>query len=117
MNVIDLSGKVAVVTGGGQGLGLATATALHAAGASVVLNYFEDSSGTNQQRAVAAAEQLGEHAIALPADVRNRTAVEAMLDEVIQKFQRLDLIINNAAIIRDRTIRKMTDDEWEDVIQ
>lgn len=117
MNVIDLSGKVAVVTGGGQGLGLATATALHAAGASVVLNYFEEPSGTNQQRAVTAAEQLGERAIALPADVRQRTAVEAMLDEVIQKFKRLDIVINNAAIIRDRTIRKMTDDEWDDVIQ
>jgi 3-oxoacyl-[acyl-carrier protein] reductase len=83
----------------------------------VVLNYFEDPSGTNQQRAVAAAEQLGEHAIALPADVRDRIAVEAMLDEVIQKFQRLDIVINNAAIIRDRTIRKMTDEEWDDVIQ
>jgi len=116
MTTIDLSGKVAVVTGGGQGLGLATATALHNAGASVVLNYFEDPGGANKQRAVAAAAQLGERAIALPADVRDRPAVEALLDQVVQKFQRLDIVINNAAIIRDRSVRKMSDDEWSDVI-
>ena len=116
MNSIDLSGKVAVVTGGGQGLGLATASALHNAGAAVVLNYFEDPGGTNRQRATAAANQLGERAIALPADVRDRQAVESMLDLVFEKFQHLDIVINNAAIIRDRSVRKMSDDEWSDVI-
>lgn len=117
MTTIDLSGKVAVVTGGGQGLGLATATALHNSGASVVLNYFEDSSGANRQRATEAATKLGERAIALAADVRDRAAVEAMLDRVVQKFQRLDIAINNAAIIRDRSVKKMSDDEWSDVIE
>jgi len=117
MTQIDLSGKVAVVTGGGQGLGLATATALHTAGATVVLNYFEDPGGTNQQRAVAAAEKLGDRAIALPADVRQRTQFDGLFDNVIAKFGHLDIVINNAAIIRDRTIRKMADDEWSDVIE
>lgn len=117
MTQIDLSGKVAVVTGGGQGLGLATATALHSSGAAVVLNYFEDPAGTNRERAVAAAEKLGDRAIALPADVRQRPQFDALLDDVIAKFGHLDIVINNAAIIRDRTIRKMTDDEWTDVIE
>ena len=67
MRQIDLSGKVAVVTGGGQGLGLATATALHSAGAIVVLNYFEDAAGTNRERAESGAKQLGDRAIALAA--------------------------------------------------
>ena len=116
MNIIDLSGKVAMVTGAGQGLGLATATALHAAGSIVVLNYFEDAEGTNRNRAETAAAELGERAVAMPADVRNRVAVEAMLDNVLQRFQRLDIAINNAAIIRDRSVKKMTDDEWSDVI-
>jgi 3-oxoacyl-[acyl-carrier protein] reductase len=116
MKTIDLSGKVAVVTGGGQGLGLATATALHDAGASVVINYFEDSSGINRERATMAAKALGDRAIALPADVRDRPAVEALFDAAVKQFQRVDLVINNAAVIRDRSIKNMTDDEWSNVI-
>jgi NAD(P)-dependent dehydrogenase (short-subunit alcohol dehydrogenase family) len=116
MRTIDLSGKVAVVTGGGQGLGLATATALHEAGASVVLNYFADADGFNRGRAESAVAELGERALACPADVRDRIAVEAMLDDVIRRFHRLDIVINNAAIIRDRSLKKMSDDEWSDVI-
>ena len=116
MNFIDLSGKVAVVTGAGRGLGLATATALHAAGATVVLNYFADSEGINQNQAKSAATALGDRAMAMPADVRNRAALDVMLDEVINHFGRLDIVINNAAILRDRSVKKMTDDEWTDVI-
>ena len=116
MNFINLAGKVAVVTGGGQGLGLATATALHSAGATVVLNYFEDREGVNRARAEAAAKDLGERAVALPADVRQRVELEAMLDQVLERYERFDIVINNAAIIRDRSLRKMTDEEWSDVI-
>ena len=116
MNFINLAGKVAVVTGGGQGLGLATATALHTAGATVVLNYFEDREGVNRARAEAAAKDLGKRAVALPADVRQRVELEAMLDQVLERYERFDIVINNAAIIRDRSLRKMTDEEWSDVI-
>lgn len=116
MNTIDLSGKVAVITGGGQGLGLATATCLSNAGASVVLNFFDDQGGINRQRATEAAQRLGQRAIALPADVRHRPEVESMFDEVLKHFQRVDLVINNAGIIRDRTLKKMSDQEWSDVI-
>ncbi|HRQ90223.1 MAG TPA: SDR family NAD(P)-dependent oxidoreductase, partial [Bacteroidia bacterium] len=59
MIAIDLSGKVALVTGGGRGLGLATATRLHQAGASVVLSYFEEGEGENRRIAEAAAASLG----------------------------------------------------------
>lgn len=116
MLTIDLSGKVAVVTGAGQGLGLATATALHQAGAKVVLNYFDDPGGVNRAQAVDAAAKLGERAVALSADVRDRPAVETMFEEVTRRFRRLDIVVNNAAIIRDKTLRKMTDDEWSAVI-
>jgi 3-oxoacyl-[acyl-carrier protein] reductase len=116
MYTIDLSGKVAVITGGGQGLGLATATTLHQAGAKVVINFFDDPGGENRAKATEAAAKLGERAIALAADVRDRPAVAAMFDEVARRFGRLDVVINNAAVIRDKTLRKMTDDEWNAVI-
>lgn len=116
MRSIDLSGKVALVTGASQGLGLATATELHAAGASVVLNYFPDNGGVNRGFAETAATQLGERAIALPADVRDRASLDGMFDSVVRHFQRIDIVVNNAAIIRDRSLRKMSDDEWSDVI-
>ena len=59
---IDLTGKIALVTGGGQGLGLASATLLHQAGASVVLNYFDDPAGVNRRRATESAAALGDRA-------------------------------------------------------
>lgn len=116
MSSINLTGKVAVVTGGGQGLGLSTATVLHQAGAKVVLNFFDDPAGLNRKLAQDAAAKLGPRAAALAADVRNRPAVEAMFDQVVRQFGQIDIVVCNAAIIRDKTLRKMTDDEWSAVI-
>ena len=86
MKFIDLTGKVAVITGGSQGLGLATAKALHSAGATVVLNYFPDPDGNNRTRADAAVSELKDRAIALPGDVRDRTSIDSMLGEVLQQL-------------------------------
>ncbi|MEQ9406612.1 MAG: 3-oxoacyl-ACP reductase FabG [Fuerstiella sp.] len=113
---INLQSKTAVVTGAGQGLGLATATALHAAGASVALTWFRDSEGINQQRAEAAADKLGDKAMAVEGDVRDRASIASMFDKVTSEFGTLDMVINNAAVIRDRTLKKMSDDEWQAVI-
>jgi len=122
---IQLSGKVAFITGGGQGLGLATATKLHAAGAAVVLNYFDDPAGANRARAEAAARDLvarepaggpSPRAVALAADVRDRAAVNAALEATIARFGRLDIVVNNAGIIRDKSLRNLTDDDWSAVI-
>lgn len=116
MIAIDLSGKTAVVTGAGQGLGRCTATTLHRAGANVVINYFDDAQGTNRSLAEESVSALGSRAIAVAADVRNAAEVTQMFDQTVQQFGRLDIVVNNAAIIRDRTLKKMTDNEWQDVI-
>ncbi|MFK7822421.1 MAG: SDR family oxidoreductase, partial [Planctomycetaceae bacterium] len=116
MKSLDLSGKTAIITGSSQGLGRETATALHAAGANVVINYFADPEGTNKGLADAVVAELGDRAIAAAADVRNREELDAMADKAIQQFGALDIVINNAAVLRDRTIKKMTDAEWSAVI-
>lgn len=116
MTAIDLTGKTAIVTGAGQGLGRCTARTLHAAGANVVINYFDDSFGTNRQLAEETAASLGDRAVPLAADVRQVGQITQMIDETIERFGQLDIVVNNAAVIRDRTLRKMSDEEWQSVI-
>ena len=113
---IDLTGKTAVVTGSSQGLGRATASLLHQAGASVVINYFEDEQGVNRARAHETVAALGDRALAFAADVRDAAAVDALVDGAVAEFGGLDIVVNNAAVLRDRTIRKMSPGEWQDVI-
>lgn len=106
-----------MITGGGQGLGRATAETLHAAGANVAITYFEDAEGLNRRRAEETVAALGERAVAEAGDVRDRSAVGGMFDRVLERFGTLDMVVNNAAVLRDRSIRKMEDAEWEAVIQ
>jgi 3-oxoacyl-[acyl-carrier protein] reductase len=113
---IDLGGKVALVTGAGQGLGRATATRLHAAGAAVVVNYPPDAEGRNAAMAREVAGALGDSAAALPADVRDAAQVDAMMAAIRERFGRLDVVVNNAAVIRDRSVKKMTDEDWRTVV-
>jgi 3-oxoacyl-[acyl-carrier protein] reductase len=113
---IDLSGRVAVVTGGIQGLGLATADMLRRAGARVAVNYYEDPQGISRARAAEVAEQWGESAWVAPADVRDRQQMQQFFEAVQGRFGQLDFLINNAAILRDRTVKKLTDEEWDAVV-
>lgn len=114
---IDLGGRVALVTGAGRGLGLATATALHAAGAVVVINDMPGPGGSVGGPAAEVASRLGDRALALPADVGDSRQVDALVEAIRGRLGRLDIVVNNAAILRDRTVRKMTDEEWRAVIE
>ena len=116
MTTIDLNSKTAVITGGGQGLGKATATALHAAGANVAITYFCDSAGVNKSRAEETAQALGDRALAIEGDVRSRESLSAMFDQVQQQFGSLDIVVNNAAVLADRTMKNMSDEDWQRVI-
>src|SRR5438094_1335589 len=110
---LDLSGKIALVTGGSQGLGAATARVLARAGAAVVVNHYPD-----PQQALQAEQIAGElsEAVVLPADVSRSEQVEAMMRRVQEQFGHLDILINNAGIIRDRSMAKMEPAGWDDVL-
>jgi 3-oxoacyl-[acyl-carrier protein] reductase len=116
MRNIDLTGKTAIVTGGGQGIGLATATSLFEAGANVILNYFPDDDGNNEKIAQSACDSLGDRCLALPADVRDPEQLANMCSEITARFGGVDILVNNAGILRDRSFKKMTHSEWSDVI-
>ena len=116
MKAIDLSGKVALVTGASQGLGSATTRALHAAGATVVINFFPDPDKVNEARAQVLAAELGERCLFVGADVRDPGAVDRMFEAIRASLGGIDIVVNNAAVLRDRTIRNMTDEDWQAVI-
>jgi len=113
---INLTGKKAIVTGAGQGLGASTAVLLAEAGATTIINYVKDPEGRNLKRAEQTAGRIGAKATVMEADVRDPEAVRAMFERVIERFGSVDIVVNNAGIIRDRTVRKMSEDEWQQVI-
>ncbi len=116
MIAISLEGKTAIVTGASQGLGEATVKKLHEAGASVVINYYPDAEGKNLAKANAIAVKLGERVLCVAGDVRDNEAVRALFEKTILAFGGVDIVINNAAVLRDKTIKKMSDEDWQVVL-
>ena len=115
---IDLAGKVVLVTGASQGIGARLARTFHAAGASVVLNHpGVGTTGADAERLAAELSSLRPaSALVLAADVADAEAVRAMMQTVRQQLGGLDFLINNAAILRDRTIAKLSLEEWQAVV-
>ncbi|MEY8015280.1 3-oxoacyl-ACP reductase FabG [Mycobacterium servetii] len=111
-----LSGQTAVITGGAQGLGFAIAERFVAEGARVVLG------DVNLETTEAAAKQLGGEDLSMPralavrCDVTKAAEVEALVQTAVERFGGLDIMVNNAGITRDATMRKMTEEQFDQVI-
>lgn len=109
-----LQDRVAIVTGAGRGIGRAVAIDLASEGAKVVVNYSRSAEAAEQvvQEIVAA----GGEAISVQGDVAQSSQVEALLATTIERFGRIDILVNNAGITRDKLILRMSEEDWDAVI-
>jgi len=107
---LQLEGRVAIVTGGARGIGAATAIRLAEAGADVVMC---DINLDSAQEPANAIEALGRRSKVVKCDVANRAEVEEMVSDVIDTFGRLDILVNNAGVTRDNLLFKMSDEDWD----
>jgi len=113
-------GKVVLVTGSSRGMGASILEAFAVAEATCVLNYYPDPQGDNLRDAEQTAQRLRQHQAAVhlfDADVSRYESVEALMKRIAEKLGGLDILVNNAGILRDRTVKKMTPDDWHSVIQ
>jgi 3-oxoacyl-[acyl-carrier protein] reductase len=113
---LDFSGKVALVTGSSRGIGAATIKAFGERAAKCVVNYVADPDGKNKADAQKVAQTLADPLI-IECDVSDPAQVESMMMEIGDKRGGLDVLVNNSGIIRDRTIKKMTPEEFESVLR
>ena len=108
--MFDLKDKCALVTGASGGIGGAIATSLHAQGATVAL------SGTRVEPLEALAKTLGERAHVVPCNLSDFEAVDALPKQAIEAMGSVDILVNNAGITRDNLFMRMSDEEWQSVI-
>ncbi len=114
--VIDLSGKTALITGATQGIGAAIARTLHEAGANVVLNGPESARADAEVVANSLQARRASSALVETADVSDPQAVASMMRRIQSTWEGIDILVNNAGILRDRSIAKMTLEEWQAVL-
>ena len=112
--ISSLKGKVALVTGASRGIGRAIAIEFARRGAAVAVNF---RSGAEHAEAVAKEiQEMGGECLLIKGDVSKKEQAHRIVQEVLDKWKRLDILVNNAGITRDRTLRKMTEDDWAEVI-
>lgn len=115
----DMRGRGAIVTGGSSGIGRAIALELARSGVHVAINYFDDGDRRTRARAEATAAELRQlevNVLCRACDVRDPAAVNAFVDEARETFGGLDILVNNAGIARDRALWRMSDEQWQEVL-
>lgn len=112
---IDLTQRVAVVTGGGRGIGRAIAQKLAAAGASVVVNYRRNNATADET--IAAIQAADGQASAVQADVSQSADVDQLIKTTLDTYGRLDILVNNAGVTQDGLLLRMKEDDFQHVVQ
>jgi 3-oxoacyl-(acyl-carrier-protein) reductase len=110
----SLKGKVALVTGASRGIGRAIALELAHRGADVAIDYRVDA--THAEKVAQEIRAFGVECLVLQGDISKKDDARRLVKEVLDKWQRLDILVNNAGITRDHSLRKMTDEDWAEVI-
>jgi 3-oxoacyl-[acyl-carrier protein] reductase len=114
-DMIDLTGKAAVITGGSRGIGKAICLRLAQQGADICFSYLGNAEAAKQ--ATAELESLGRKVLAVQADVTQPEAAETLVKAALEAFGKVDILVNNAGITRDDLIMRMTPDAWRDVLE
>jgi 3-oxoacyl-[acyl-carrier protein] reductase len=111
---VDMTGKVAIVTGASRGIGRAIACKLASLGAHVIITFRTDADGAAE--VVREIEAHGGQARSLQSDVRSAADAEAVVQQTTAAFGRIDILINNAGTTRDTLLMRMTEDDWDTVL-
>ncbi|GIW48305.1 MAG: beta-ketoacyl-ACP reductase [Deltaproteobacteria bacterium] len=114
-DLYDISGKVALVTGGSRGIGRAICLALAEAGADIMLNYARNDQAAYEVKKQI--ESMGRKCVTVRADVSKYEQAQNLGKAIMNHFGRIDILVNNAGVNRDRTLRRMTPEQWNEVIQ
>lgn len=110
-----MNSRTVLVTGSSRGIGKAIAIEMARNGADVIVNYLKNKDDALEVSKVI--QKMGRRTDCIRADIRHRDDVKKMIESILEKFGKIDVLVNNGGIVRDRTLHKMTDDEWDDVIQ
>ena len=110
----SLIGKVALITGAARGIGRAIALELADRGASIAINFHSNASGAQVVRDEIT--QWGGESFLIQGDISSKEEARRVVRDVLETYERVDILVNNAGITRDKSVRKMTDDEWSEVI-
>src|SRR4029434_1844149 len=111
MGNTDFAGRVAVVTGAWRGLGRAAAARLHERGASVAVNV------RDRERAEKLAKEIGERAFAVPGDVAAQGVSDDIAQRTVERFGRIDILVNNAALPLSTRLADLSEQEWRNAIE
>ncbi len=113
MSMFDLSGRIAIVTGGNQGIGFGISRGLAGAGATVVIANRRAAEG---QKAAESLQKDGFNTMAIPTDVSQKTSIAAMVEKVINQFGKIDILVSNAAVMIRKPLEDFEENEWDTIL-